>query len=203
VTAPCKPDADQAGRGAWGNASLALVTRHDGGAAAQAQFDGATNMTQQLAALACLIRAGKGDAALASFEAQWSHDRLVMDKWFALQVMEAKPDDAVDTAKALTKHKAFTDANPNRFRAVLGSLAGHHAGFHAKDGSGYTMLAGHLIALDAKNPQTAARMAAAFQTWRRYDAIRQSLVQKQLTRIAQTEGLSRDMLEMITRIQNA
>ncbi|MEO0938423.1 MAG: aminopeptidase N [Pseudomonadota bacterium] len=203
VTAPYAPDADQAGRRALGNAVLALLTRLDDGAQAQAQYDAATNMTQQLAALACLIRAGKGDAALASFEAQWSHDRLVMDKWFGLQVIEAKPDDAVDTAKALTRHSAFTSANPNRFRAVLGSLAAHHAGFHAKDGSGYTMLADHLVALDAKNPQTAARMAAAFQTWRRYDAIRQSLVQKELTRIAETPNLSRDMLEMITRIRNA
>ncbi|MEO0389665.1 MAG: aminopeptidase N [Pseudomonadota bacterium] len=203
VRAPYAPDAAQSGQRALGNAALSLLTRQDGGAQAQQQFDSASNMTQQLAALACLIRAGQGDAALASFENQWGHDRLVMDKWFGLQVMEAKPDDAVDTAQALTKHSAFTSANPNRFRAVLGSLAAHHAGFHAKDGSGYTMLADHLIALDPKNPQTAARMAAAFQTWRRYDAIRQSLIQKELTRIAQTEGLSRDMTEMITRIQNA
>ncbi|MEL7099857.1 MAG: aminopeptidase N [Pseudomonadota bacterium] len=203
VSAPYKPDADQSGRRALGNAALALITRTDGGAAAQTQYDAASNMTQQLAALACLIRAGKGDAALAAFEAQWSDDRLVMDKWFGLQVIEARPDDAVDTAQALTRHKAFTDTNPNRFRAVLGSLAAHHAGFHAKDGSGYAMLADHLIALDAKNPQTAARMASAFQTWRRYDAIRQSLVQKQLTRIAGTPDLSRDMTEMITRIRNA
>jgi aminopeptidase N len=160
-------------------------------------------MTQQLAALACLIRAGKGDAALAQFETQWQSDRLVMDKWFGLQVGCSKPDDAADTATALTKHAAFNWKNPNRFRATLGALAMHHAGFHAKDGSGYKLLADWLIKLDPVNPQTTARMCSAFQTWRRYDAIRQTLIGAQLTRIADTPNLSRDTSEMISRIRDA
>jgi aminopeptidase N len=203
VTDSYRPDAAQAGMRSLGNAALSLLTRQDGGAQAQAQFDSADNMTQQLAALANLIRAGKGDAALAQFEAQWQDDRLVMDKWFGLQVIEAAPDDAADTAAALTNHAAFHWKNPNRFRATFGALAMHHAGFHAKDGSGYTLLADWLIRLDAVNPQTTARMCAAFQTWRRYDAIRQSMIGKALDRIGATPNLSRDTAEMITRIREA
>ncbi|MEL7167696.1 MAG: aminopeptidase N C-terminal domain-containing protein, partial [Pseudomonadota bacterium] len=150
-----------------------------------------------------LIRAGRGAAALSQFEAQWKHDRLVMDKWFGLQVMEAKPDDAADMTTALTKHPDFNWKNPNRFRATLGSFAAHHAGFHARDGSGYTLLADWLITLDPVNPQTTARMCAAFQTWRRYDAIRQSMISRELARIAETPGLSRDTTEMISRIRDA
>ena len=198
-----RPDAEQSGKRALGNAVLSLITRQDGGDQAQAQFDGAGNMTQQLSALANLIRAGRGDAALSQFEAQWKDDRLVMDKWFGLQVIESKPDDAADTAKALTRHADFNWKNPNRFRATLGALAGHHAGFHAKDGSGYSLLADWLIQLDPVNPQTTARMCAAFQTWRRYDAIRQSMIGKELDRIAATPNLSRDTTEMITRIREA
>ncbi|MDA9352266.1 aminopeptidase N C-terminal domain-containing protein, partial [Ascidiaceihabitans sp.] len=85
----------------------------------------------------------------------------------------------------------------------LGALAGHHAGFHAKDGSGYALLADWLIKLDPVNPQTTARMCSAFQTWRRYDQIRQSLIGTQLDRIANTPNLSRDTAEMITRIRSA
>ncbi|MEP1198495.1 aminopeptidase N [Tateyamaria sp.] len=203
VTAPYAPDAAQSGMRAFGNAILSLITRQDGGDQAQAQYDAADNMTQQLSALANLIRAGRGDAALSQFEAQWKDDRLVMDKWFGLQVMEAKPDDAADTAKALTKHAGFNWKNPNRFRATLGALAAHHAGFHAKDGSGYALLADWLITLDPVNPQTTARMCSAFQTWRRYDAIRQSMISKELVRIASTPDLSRDTTEMITRIREA
>ncbi|MEO0865902.1 MAG: DUF3458 domain-containing protein, partial [Pseudomonadota bacterium] len=184
IDAPYAPTAEQSGKRSFGNAMLSLLSRQDGGAAAQTQFDTATNMTQQLAALANLIRAGRGDAALSRFEAQWKDDRLVMDKWFGLQVMEAKPDDAADTAQALTQHHDFNWKNPNRFRAVLGAFAANHAGFQARDGSGYTLLADWLIKLDPVNPQTTARMCAAFQTWRRYDAIRQSMIQKELERIA-------------------
>ena len=126
-----------------------------------------------------------------------------MDKWFGLQVIEAKPDDAADTAKALTRHRDFNWKNPNRFRATLGALSMHHAGFHARDGSGYALLADWLIRLDPVNPQTTARMCSAFQTWRRYDAIRQSMIGKELERIAATPGLSRDTTEMITRIREA
>ena len=44
--------------------------------------------------------------------------------------------------------------NPNRFRAVMGALAGNHAGFHHASGAGYALLADNLIALDKLNPQT-------------------------------------------------
>ena len=46
-------------------------------------------------------------------------------------------------------------------------------------------------------------MCSAFQTWRRYDPIRQSMIQKELERIANTPNLSRDTTEMITRIREA
>ena len=203
VNGDYKPDAEQSGKRALANAVLSLINRSDSGALAQTQYDQASNMTQQLSALACLIRAGKGDAALAKFEAQWQDDRLVMDKWFGLQVGCSKPDDAADTATALTKHKLFNWKNPNRFRATLGSLSAHHAGFHAKDGSGYALLADWLIKLDPVNPQTTARMCSAFQTWRRYDQILQTLIGAQLERIANTPNLSRDTAEMISRIRGA
>ncbi|MGB7242984.1 MAG: aminopeptidase N, partial [Sulfitobacter sp.] len=126
VTGPYRPDAKQAGMRALSNAALSYLTRTDKGAQAQIQFDAADNMTQQLAALACLIRAGRGSDALQSFEAQWKDDRLVMDKWFGLQVIEASPEKAAKTAAKLTEHSDFNWKNPNRFRTVFGALAGHH-----------------------------------------------------------------------------
>ena len=200
VTGPYKPDADQTGKRDLAAVVLGLQTRLDKGAAAQAQFDTADNMTLQLTALTCLIQADAASEALDSFYAQWKDDRLVMDKWFGLQVGAAKPDDAAQVAKTLTDHKDFDWKNPNRFRSVFGGLAMNHAGFHKADGSGYDLLADWLIKLDAKNPQTTARMCTAFQTWRRYDADRQTKMRAALTRISQTPGLSRDTTEMVTRL---
>ena len=203
VSALYQPNAAQSGQRSLSNAMLALITRRDGGAQAQTQYETADNMTQQLSALANLIRAGKGSAALTAFETQWKNDRLVMDKWFGLQVLEADPEDAAATAAALTRHADFNWKNPNRFRAVFGSLAMHHAGFHHASGAGYTLLADWLITLDPLNPQTTARMCSAFQTWKRYDADRQAKIATELDRILATPDLSRDTTEMLTRIRGA
>src|SRR5690606_30404957 len=147
-------------------------TRLDGGHAAQAAFAAADNMTDLTAALACLIEAGPAGEALKTFEARYRDDRLVLDKWFMAQVLYASPETAAQVADALTVHPRFDLKNPNRFRAVFGALSANHAGFHRADGAGYRLLADWLLRLDALNPQTAARMSTAFETWRRYDADR-------------------------------
>ena len=200
VTAPYAPDAEQAGKRALGNMVLGLLSHIDGGAAARAQFDRADNMTLQLAALAGLIRAGAAEDALKRFYDQWKDDRLVMDKWFGLQISAAEPSEAVERCRTLTEHPQFNWKNPNRFRAVLGSLAMNHAGFHRADGAGYDLLADWLIWLDPVNPQTTARMCTAFQTWKRYDADRQARMRAALERILAQPDLSRDTTEMVSRI---
>ena len=201
VPGPFSPDAASAGKRALGNAALALLSRRDGAARAQAQFDTADNMTQTMAALSALVRAGVGNAALTAFRDRWQGDRLVMDKWFALQPALARPEDAAAIADRLTRDPAFEWKNPNRFRAVFGALAGNAAGFHHPDGAGYALLVDWLIRLDPINPQTTARMTTVFETWRRYDADRQALIRAALDRIAAAPGLSRDTGEMVGRIR--
>ncbi|MEO0747569.1 MAG: aminopeptidase N [Pseudomonadota bacterium] len=203
VTAPYSPDADQAGARSLANVALGILNRVDGGAQARAQFDAADNMTQQLAAFGCLLQAGQGNAASKAFYDQWRHDRLVVDKWFMMQVANAEPKDAATTAQALTDHPDFTIRNPNRFRAVMGALVMNPAGFHDPSGKGYKVLTDWLMKLDPLNPQTTARMCSAFETWRRYDCDRQALISAELDRILSLTGLSRDTREMVSRIRDA
>ncbi|MGN0933473.1 aminopeptidase N [Falsigemmobacter intermedius] len=197
---PYSPDPVSAGQRSLKNTLLALQTRLDGGHAAQAAFAAADNMTDLTAALACLIEAGPAGEALKTFEARYRDDRLVLDKWFMAQVLYASPETAAQVADALTVHPRFDLKNPNRFRAVFGALSANHAGFHRADGAGYRLLADWLLRLDALNPQTAARMSTAFETWRRYDADRQALIRQELTRLQQAPNLSRDLGEMVTRM---
>jgi len=203
VDGPYQPDAIGAGSRALNGRLLGLLTRIDGGEAAARQYEEADNMTVQNTALACLLKAEKGESQSRAFFEQWQDDRLVMDKWFALQVATARPERAPTVAAELTRHRLFTIKNPNRFRAVMGALSMNHAGFHQADGSGYRLLADQLIALDALNPQTTARMCTAFQTWKRYDDARQALILTELERIKSTPGLSRDTNEMVSRILDA
>ncbi|GIT92306.1 aminopeptidase N [Jannaschia pagri] len=196
---PYTPEASDAGKRALRAVVLRLLTTQDGGGAARATYDGADNMTDRMAAFTCLLEAGDPNVA-DQFEAQWSDDRLVMDKWFMARVAHAEPTRAVQIARDLTARPDFDANNPNRVRSVLGGLtAGNPAGFHNPDGSGYEFLAEWLLILDKSNPQTAARLSTAFDAWRRYDADRQALISAALTRL-QGQPLSRDLSEMVGRI---
>ncbi len=198
---PFTPDARAAGRRALRIAALALLTRVDGGRAAAAAYRAANNMTEEVGALSALLDIGQGQEELGLFQARWSQDRNVMDKWFALQIMLAHPDRAAEVTDGLTRHKDFDWKNPNRFRSVIGALSGNHAGFHHASGAGYRLIADWLLRLDPLNPQTAARMSTAFDTWPRYDGDRQAMVQGELARMAATPGLSRDLDEMVGRMR--
>ncbi len=200
ITAPFRPDADQSGKRALALELLSLTTRLDHGVTAARQYARADNMTLKLGALANLLDAGQGAAELAEFHATWQGDALVIDKWFSLQVMHAAPDQTVSIVRKLTEHPDFNWKNPNRFRAVFGALLMNPAGFHDASGAGYDLLADWLIRLDPVNPQTTARMVSGFETWRRYDVDRQAMMRAALERIAATDGLSRDVTEMVSRI---
>jgi aminopeptidase N len=194
------PDAASAGKRALRLVTLSYLSRLDGGAAARAAYAAADNMTESFGALACLLEIGAGAEELAAFEAKWRGDRLVMDKWFAVQVAASAPDQTAAVTARLTTHPLFDWKTPNRFRAVMGALSGNHAGFHHASGAGYALLADWLIRLDPVNPQTAARMSTAFESWPRYDADRQGQMRGALQRIIATPGLSRDLSEMAGRM---
>ncbi|MFY0632314.1 MAG: aminopeptidase N [Vannielia sp.] len=198
--APYSPDAEAAGKRSLRGACLGLLSRRDGCARAKALFEAADNMTEELAALAVLIRHGQGEAAVQAFYDKWRHDRLVMDKWFMLQVVQSSPETMAETVKSLTEHADFDWKNPNRFRSVLGGMQANPAGFHRADGAAYRLYADWLLKLDPVNPQTTARMTTAFETWARYDADRQQMMREQLERIAALPGLSENTGEMVGRI---
>ncbi|MBE9476069.1 MAG: DUF3458 domain-containing protein, partial [Proteobacteria bacterium] len=195
------PTATDAGKRSLRAAALGLLTKLEPDAStAKAQFKAADNMTEQLSALAILIHAGQGTAATSAFYGQWKDDRLVIDKWFAIQAGSAAPDAALAIATALSSHADFDWKNPNRFRSLIGPFAMNPAAFHAPDGKGYAFIADWLIKLDPLNPQTTARMCGLFESWRRYDANRQALQKTQLERIANMPNLSKDSAEIIGKI---
>ena len=197
---PFTPEARAAGRRALRLTALGLMARVDGGSLAKAAFASADNMTEEVGALAVLLEIGRGQDALARFAARWGRDRNVMDKWFSVQITHAAPDDVAQTTQALTRHPDFDWKNPNRFRAVIGALSSNHAGFHHISGASYELLADWLIRLDPLNPQTAARMSTAFETWPRYDGDRKGMMTDALQRILAAKGLSRDLGEMAQRM---
>jgi aminopeptidase N len=98
------------------------------------------------------------------------------------------------------KHEAFNIKNPNNVRALIGQFCRNNpVHFHAKDGSGYRFLAEQILVLDKLNPQVAARMLGALNSWRRYDLERQELMKASLEQIAMQKDLSADVYEIVTK----
>jgi aminopeptidase N len=168
---------------------------------ARTQFQRADNMTDSLAALACLVEIGgaEREAALAAFYSRWRGDALVLDKWFAVQAGSAAPD-AFERVAALSRHPDFQRKNPNRVRALLGTFSAmNQVRFHRADGAAYAFFADQLLAVDALNPKVAARLATSLLTWRQFEARRRSALEAALRRIAAQQGLSKDVGEIVQR----
>ncbi len=159
----------------------------------------ADNMTDAMAALTALANCAcaEREAALEEFYQRWQGEPLVLDKWFAVQATSRLPD-TLARVQALMQHPAWEPGNPNRVRALVGSFChGNHARFNAADGSGYAFCADQVIALDARNPQVAARLARAFDRWQRFDPARRQHARAALERISATAGLSGDTAEVV------
>ncbi len=202
--APYSSGSRAAGRRSLRLALLRLLCRIDGGTEAEKLYESADNMTEKIGAVRSLLSISKGEDQTADFYASWSGDRLVLDKWFAFQILEARPVAAVDLTLELTEHSDFEWMNPNRFRAVIAAFAfGNNAGFHSSDGRGYALLADWLIRIDAVNPQVAARHCAAFESRHLYDRNRQELMLRQMQRIRNSGNLSADSSEMLDRMMRA
>ena len=204
VAGPYSPDAAASGRRALRNAALGYVSTIDDAtsrALAFLEFRRAENMTDAMAALACLANSAgaERDRALALFYDKWKDEALVVDKWFRVQATSFLPG-TVDRVKALAAHRAFDLRNPNRVRALVSAFAmDNPAHFHAADGSGYRWVADQIIALDRLNPQVAARLARAFDRWRKYDAGRQEYSRAALESIRDAKGLSGNVGEVVGR----
>ncbi len=165
------------------------------------QFEQANNMTNQYAALALLADhdCTQRKQALDAFEAQWSDEANVMDKWFGVQAATTLSQ-ALNHVKALMQHPKFSIKNPNKVRALIGSFAMRNPkNFHAQDGSGYQFISQQTLALDKMNPQIAARMVRALMDWKRLEPVRQSLMKTELQSIAGSQGLSGDVQEIVNK----
>ncbi|MBZ0228611.1 MAG: aminopeptidase N C-terminal domain-containing protein, partial [Bauldia sp.] len=166
-----------------------------------ARFVAADNMTDRLAALSILATAALDErfAALDAFHRRYRDDALVLDKWLALEATVPAAA-TLDRVRALLAHPSFSMSNPNRIRALVGAFAsGNQTQFNRKDGGGYDFLAGFVLDLDKRNPQTAARLLVNFRSWRALEENRRRLAEDALRRIAAESGLSTDTRDIVTR----
>ena len=203
-----QPDALNSGRRALANQALAmlcLAAQTNGDAVwpgkAYQRVKTAANMTERFGALSALVGSGHALAqpALARFHQLFKDDALVLDKWFALQA--AAPDQdgsALPAVQQLRAHPDFQIKNPNRARSLIFSYcSANPAGFHRRDGAGYAFWAEQVLALDAFNPQIAARLARTLDRWGKLAEPWRSAAHAAIERVAAHGALSNDVREVI------
>ncbi len=197
---PYAPDAVSAGRRALRNLCLSYLVETGESGLAYEQFRTADNMTDAMAALTALanVDCPERQPALDAFYAQWHKEPLVVDKWLAVQAGSRLPG-TLARVNQLLSHPAFDIKVPNKVYALIRAFAANHVRFHAADGAGYAFLAEQVIALNALNPQVAARMARGFDRWRKFDQNRQAKARAALERIRDSHGLTRDVAEIVGR----
>ncbi len=201
-------DAESIARRSLKNLALSYLVRSGKSEAAQlaqSQFVEASNMTDQLSGLRCLVNSEAEAAvelkreALDSFYKQWSHEPLVVDQWFIVQAVCPLPG-TLAQVKKLLDHSDFDNRNPNKVRSLIGAFcAQNHVGFHDSSGEGYDFLAEQALLLDKLNPQVASRLLTPLTRWKKFDPKRQAMMQAQLQRIKAQDELSKDVFEIVEK----
>ncbi|WP_368643139.1 aminopeptidase N [Castellaniella ginsengisoli] len=198
---PYSPDPVSSGRRALRNLALDnLLAGKAPGAVdlALAQFRQALNMTESLGALTALLQHAPQDAAgpLADFHARWHDDPLVLDRWFGAQA--SAPGCTVAGVRALMALPDFSLRNPNRARAVVFRFCLDNPGnLHTPEG--YDFWAEQVLALDALNPEIAARLSRAFDNWARHEPTARAGMQAALQRVLAAPSLSRNVREIVSK----
>jgi aminopeptidase N len=202
---PHAPTAAQNGRRAARAAILQLLVLADeeqGARTAMALFRAAGNMTETAMALDALTQTFSPlrEEALSAFIARWRQEPLLVDKWLAWQAMWPG-ETVVDRVRELLSHPLFNLRNPNRVRALVGTFAtANPLRFNAADGSGYALVGDVVIALDALNPQLAARLATTFRGYSALEPVRRAMARRVMELLAALDDLSPDVRDIIDRM---
>ncbi|MGI9524977.1 MAG: aminopeptidase N [Hyphomicrobiaceae bacterium] len=205
VAVEFSPDAASAGRRSLRNAALTLLTFRGSSRDRKrlcSHFAGASCMTDEAHALHLLAASGgqARDKALERFYQRWQHDHLVVDTWFSVQAA-VPARSTLARVKSLLGHPKFAMTTPNKVRALIGTFATQNPSqFHRSDGAGYHFVAEQVLALDKVNPQIAARLLAAFRSWRTMELGRRKQAQAILARLSKTPSLSRDVFEIADKM---
>jgi aminopeptidase N len=136
--------------------------------------------------------------ALEAFGRRYAAEPLILDKWFALQA-QIPERETLDRVRALMSHHAFSLANPNRARALIGGFSANHSQFNRSDGAGFALLEEVVVGLDPTNPQIAARLLTAMRSWRSLEETRRGQAEAMLRRVAGRAALSPDVRDIVTR----
>ena len=137
--------------------------------------------------------------AVNEFYNKWNHETLVMQKWLGVQA-GAPLENTLERVHALQLDPVYDSTVPNLFRSVVGAFCRNNTQFHASDGKGYEFIADQILMMDKINPQMASGVSGSFKQFAKLPKVLKLLAEKQLRRIIDTEGLSKNTYEIVSKI---
>ena len=168
------------------------------------QYEKSNNMTDTFSALKSVVSSDNKmkNELLSDLYSKWEGDKLIIDKWFMIQCSNMGVN-AYEEFAELLHHKDFDILNPNRvYSSVRAFNRLNPHGLHRKDGLGYKLMADYILKIDKSNGQVASRVAGSLIQWKKFDENRSGLMKAQLERIVATEGLSKNVYEIVSKALN-
>ena len=139
---------------------------------------------------------------MSDFYARYKEDTLVMNKYFSI-LSASEREGVLERVNILANDEVFDMKVPNLVRSLYGVFARNFKYFHAKDGSGYRLIADKIIELNAINPQIASGLSGAFKSYDKLGEDAKTMMGNELRRILSVEKLSNHVYEIIDKILNA
>ena len=167
------------------------------------QYSKAVTMTDRVVAFDILENTSEelSNFAKENFYKKYKNDTLVMNKYFAILASSERVG-TLKRVKELQSDEVYDEKVPNLVRSLIGVFARNHKYFHAKDGAGYKFVADKIIEIDTINAQMASGLAGSFKVYEKMNAPSKELMKVQLERVLGTEGLSKNVYEIISKILN-
>ena len=180
-------------------AMCATERKDQADALVRGHFEKANNMTDFLAAMTLAIHHELPcrEAVVSEFTVRHGDDPLVYDNYFRI-MGQSEGESAVYDVRRLMRDPHFDIGNPNRLRALVGSLVLNNPwAFYRKDGTGMLLAYDVINELNNVNPMMAARMVTPLLSFRRFDPERQALCREYLDKLRARPDLARDVYEKV------
>jgi len=171
---------------------------------AQEQYKNSLSMSDRMVALEIIENSTKhhSSSELEEFYNKYQNNSLVMVKYFTI-VASSQREGVLQRVIESQKDKVYDPKVPNLVRAVVGTFTTNSRFFHAKDGSGYQFLTENLLEIDKLNAQLSARLAGTFKLYKKMNPINQELIKVELEKIVTTQGISKNLYEITSKILEA
>lgn len=168
---------------------------------AQKQYQNATSMSDKITALNIIENSKEhySEEELQHFYHKYQEDTLVMNKYLAIKASSVR-EGVLKRVRELQNDKVYDVKVPNLVRSLIASFMGNTRYFHAKDGSGYRFVIDKIIEIDAINAQMASGLLKGFKLYKKMNQENQLSMHRELERLKETDGLSKNSFEILEKI---